>query len=60
MNKERIVSGIDLQRIRETANLTRKELATKLGGGGYKASNVTIYEAESRYVDLWPPVPHCL
>lgn len=52
MEKERIVPGVDLQRIREAANLTRKELAAKLGDGGYKAGNVTLYETESRYVGL--------
>jgi len=52
MKKERIVSGVDLQRIREGANLTRRELATRLGDGGYKAGNVTIYETENRYVGL--------
>lgn len=52
MKKERIVPGVDLQRIREAANLTRRELAAKLGDGGYKADNVTIYETENRYVGL--------
>ena len=49
--KELIVAGTELKRIRESANLSRSELASRLGEG-YKAGNVGTCENEGRYVGL--------
>lgn len=47
-----IAEGAELKRIREAANLSREELAARLGNGGYQDKNVKAIERGSRVAGL--------
>jgi len=50
--RDTLIEGTELQRIREAANLSREELAVRLGNGGYQDQNVKAIEKGTRIAGL--------